>query len=182
MSKTGSPGILTRHASSSQFANGSQSIHYLFSQTYPHCHTTHHHYHHEQHHLFFSQTILVIPQPYPSQLLLLTNPSFVEWQPKDLFYPIFGNRVEKNNRVDTCGFTERLNDKSGTRYNISTSVTTYLRTAPEGIRWNGRPRAQSILREILPVPNGPTNRPLVDTERGLGRGVDSEGVVQGTST
>ena len=29
---------------------------------------------------------------------------------------------------------------------------------------------------------GPTNRPLVDDERGLGRGANSEGIIKGTST
>ena len=29
---------------------------------------------------------------------------------------------------------------------------------------------------------GPTNRPLVDDERGLGRGANSEGIIKGTGT
>ena len=37
-------------------------------------------------------------------------------------------------------------------------------------------------RQILPVPGGPTNRPLVDDERGLGRGENSEGIIKGTGT
>ena len=37
-------------------------------------------------------------------------------------------------------------------------------------------------RQILPVPGGPTNRPLVDDERGLGRGANSEGIIKGTGT
>jgi len=37
-------------------------------------------------------------------------------------------------------------------------------------------------RQILPVPGGPTNIPLVDDERGLGRGANSEGIIKGTGT
>ena len=37
-------------------------------------------------------------------------------------------------------------------------------------------------RQILPVPGGPTNRPLVDDERDLGRGANSEGIIKGTGT
>jgi len=37
-------------------------------------------------------------------------------------------------------------------------------------------------RQILPVPGGPTNRPLVDDERGLGRGANSEGIIKRTGT
>jgi len=54
-------------------------------------------------------------------------------------------------------------------------------TPPEEIRWNGRPRARGILwlGKILPIHGGPTDRPLVDDERGLGRGTDSEGLLKG---
>jgi len=37
-------------------------------------------------------------------------------------------------------------------------------------------------RQILPVPSGLTSRPLVDDERGLGRGANSEGIIKGTGT
>ena len=37
-------------------------------------------------------------------------------------------------------------------------------------------------RQILPVPSGLTNRPLVDDERDLGRGANSEGIIKGTGT
>ena len=37
-------------------------------------------------------------------------------------------------------------------------------------------------RQVLPVRGGPTNRPLVDDERSLGRGANSEGVIKGTVT
>jgi len=35
-------------------------------------------------------------------------------------------------------------------------------------------------RQILPVRGGPTNIPLVDDERGLGREEDSKGIIKGT--
>ena len=37
-------------------------------------------------------------------------------------------------------------------------------------------------RQILPAPGGPKDIPLVDDERGLGRGENSEGIIKGTST
>jgi len=37
-------------------------------------------------------------------------------------------------------------------------------------------------RQILPVPGGPKNKPLVDDERDLGRGENSEGIIKGTGT
>ena len=37
-------------------------------------------------------------------------------------------------------------------------------------------------RQILPVPGGPTNRPLVDDERSLGRGESREGTIKGMGT
>jgi len=37
-------------------------------------------------------------------------------------------------------------------------------------------------RQILPVPGGPTNIPLVDDEQGLGRGANSEGIIKRTGT
>jgi len=37
-------------------------------------------------------------------------------------------------------------------------------------------------RQILPVPGGPTNRPLVDDERDLGRGASSERIIKGMGT
>ena len=38
----------------------------------------------------------------------------------------FVNFIARNDRVNTWGFIERLNNKSGARYNVSTSVTSYF--------------------------------------------------------
>ena len=63
-------------------------------------------------------------------------------------------------------------------------ISASSRTLPEEIHWNRRPREWAILllREISPIPGGTTNRPLVDNERGLGRGADSEGIIKSTGT
>jgi len=76
----------------------------------------------------------------------------------------FVNFVEKNDRVNTRGFTERLNDKSVTGYNMSTYLGFITITAK-----------RDKLTEILPVPGSPITtsiEPLIDNERGLERGAD----------
>jgi len=73
----------------------------------------------------------------------------------------FVNFVEKNDRVNTRGFTERLNDKSVTGYNMSTYLGFITITAK-----------RDKLTEILPVPGSPITtsiEPLIDNERGLER-------------
>jgi len=83
----------------------------------------------------------------------------------------FVNFVEKNDRVNTRGFAERLNDKSVTGYNIST----YLGFVTIAAK-------RDTLTEILPVPGGQITTsigPLIDNERGLERGADDEGFAEG---
>jgi len=74
-------------------------------------------------------------------------------------------------RVNTQGFTERLNGKSVTGYNTSTHLGFVTITAK-----------RDTLTEILPVPGGPiTTRigPLIDNERGSERGADDKGFTKG---
>ena len=79
----------------------------------------------------------------------------------------FVNFIEKNDRVNTRGFAERLNDKSMTGYNTSTYFGFVTITAK-----------RDTLTEIFPVPGSSITRSirsLIDNERGLERGADDEG-------
>jgi len=83
----------------------------------------------------------------------------------------FVNFIEKNDRVNTRGFAEYLNNKSVTGYNTSTYLGFVTITSK-----------RDMLTEILPVPGGSITqsiRPLIDNERGLERGADDEGFAEG---
>jgi len=175
------------------FTTSSQPIQLLFSQIHPvHVHV-HSHYYSTHHHInttsspprwsSFSSTYLL---PYPSQMLVLTNPRLLERQRKDL---------NKNYFVQFCQLCrEEWHEALWNAWMTSPGLDTTdhvlrvsSRTPPEEIHCNGRPRARAILwmKEIWPEPGGPTNwsiRPLVDDERGLERGANSEGFVKGMGT
>jgi len=83
----------------------------------------------------------------------------------------FVNFVKNNDRVNTRGFAEYLNDKSVTGYNTSTYLGFVAITSK-----------RDTLTEILPVPGGSITRsirPLINNERGLERGADDDGFAEG---
>jgi len=74
-----------------------------------------------------------------------------------------------------------------TRLGPDTSVTTYFSlirdtTRSDTLEWTTESTSYSLIDRSLACTWCPKNRPLVNDERGLGRGGDNEGIIKGTGT